>query len=224
MRISLISAWCFLSYTLGFETLGSPLVQLPPPPTLAPEGHALILEFEGFDARPAWPEGASGVTIGWGYDCGYYRSDVIKSDWHKMREDWVGRLAATSGITGQRARAKISQLRDILIDRQIGTEVFDNVDVAREYANCRKAYGKEAFEALRPNAQAALISLGFNRGYGMEGSNRKEMRNIRDAVPKRDYEYMAGQLRQMIRVWKGTKIENGMRRRRMAEAKLMETP
>jgi GH24 family phage-related lysozyme (muramidase) len=206
---------------VGLEALSAPLVNLPPPPELSPAGHSLILEAEGFDARPAWPLGSSGVTVGWGYDLGYSRADVIKSDWHELPQR--DRLAAVSGLTGRKAQAKIPELRDILIARDIGTRVFDLVDVAREYANCRRAYGKEEFDALRPNAQAALISLGFNRGYSMSGPNRVEMRNIRDAVPKRDYEYMAGQLRAMVHVWRGTSIERGMRNRRYAEAKLMET-
>jgi hypothetical protein len=152
------------------------------------------------------------------------RADVIRSDWHKLQSDYTSHLADQAGITGQAAKNRALALHYILIDRGIGTEVFDVVDVAREYANCRRAYGRDEFDALRPNAQAALISLGFNRGYKMEGPNRSEMRNIWDAVPRQDYPYMAGQLRAMTRVWRGTSIETGMHRRRYAEAKLMETP
>jgi hypothetical protein len=38
------------------------------------------------------------------------------------------------------------------------------------------------FENLRPNAQAALVSLVFNRGSSMTGANRLEMRNLRPLV------------------------------------------
>lgn len=197
-------------------------VVLPPPPYLTPEGESLIFEFEGFDARPAWPQGASGVTVGWGYDCGYYSPNIIKQDWHKLSGSYTQRLADTSGLTGRRAQAKISGLRDILIAHSIGDEVFRLVDVAREFKNCTRTF--PGFDSLRPNAQAALMSLTFNRGTSMIGDNRREMRNIRDYVPKMNYGAMASEFRKMIRVWKGTVIERGMTRRRNAEAKLMETP
>jgi GH24 family phage-related lysozyme (muramidase) len=196
------------------------LVELPEPPELTQAGHELILSFEGFDARPAWPQGASGVTIGWGYDLGYYSRAVIVGDWHELRNDWLERLSAQSGVTGRKAKDRIAQLRDILIERDIGTRVFDNVDVAREFANCKRAF--PGFIDLRPNAQAALISLTFNRGTSMIGNNRREMRAIRDLVPRKDYGGMATQLRLMIRVWYGTPIVRGMKNRRLAEAQLME--
>jgi GH24 family phage-related lysozyme (muramidase) len=101
-------------------------------------------------------------------------------------------------------------------------EVFNKIDVAREWTRAERAM--PGFEDLRPNAQAALISLGFNRGWSMTGDNRREMRAIRDAVPKKDYPEIASQLRKMIRVWTGTSIFNGMKRRRFAEAVLVETP
>lgn len=198
----------------------APLVSLPSAPKLSDKGHALILSFEGFDWRPAWPGGASGVTIGWGYDLGYYSRAVIAQDWRELDDQPRQRLATQSGVTGRAAQARVAALRDILIDHGIGTRVFDNVDVAREYANCRRAF--PGFEDLRPNAQAALISLTFNRGTSMIGDSRREMRAIRDLVPDKDYHGMAEQLRQMVRVWRGTTIERGMRNRRLAEAALME--
>lgn len=211
-------------------------VELPPPPVLTSTGTAfllstggreLVLDFEtggrsGYDPRPEWPGGASGVTVGVGFDTGYYSRSVILSDWHELIEHDRTRLSEASGITGQRARQKARELHDIIVQWDIATRVFDNVDVAREAVNCKRAF--PGFEDLRPNAQAALISLTFNRGSGLSGSNRQEMRNIRDLVPSRDYEGIALNLRKMVHVWRGTSIETGMRRRRLAEAKLVLTP
>src|ERR1039458_1533679 len=101
-------------------------------------------------------------------------------------------------------------------------EVFNKIDVARTWSQCERAF--PGFENLRANAQAAIVSLVFNRGASMTGDNRKEMRAIRDAVPKHDYTEMASQLRKMVRVWVGTDIYNGMKRRRLAEADLVLTP
>jgi hypothetical protein len=204
-----------------------PLIVLPAAPGLTQAGHDLILEFEtdgrsGYKARPEWPRGQSGVTVGIGYDCGYMSATVVRQDWHRLTPPDPDRLATTAGITGQKASAKLSSVRDVLVQWEFAIDVFDNIDVAREFASCRHAYTD--FDELRANAQAALISLGFNRGYQMSGPARSEMRAIRDLVPKRDYDGMAAQLRKMVRVWKGTVNERGLTRRRLAEARLMETP
>lgn len=198
------------------------ILGLPEKVTIAPAAHALILSFEGFDSIPDWPGEGSGVTIGWGYDCGYSDKSVIESDWHRIQDQPRHRLSATSGKTGQRAKQVVPTLRDISIPKDIGTEVFDDVDVTRWVTATRRAL--PGFDGLRPNAQGALVSLGYNRGWSMIGGNRSEMRNIKDLVPKQDYSGMANQVRSMVRIWKGTSIENGMRRRRYAEAALIETP
>jgi hypothetical protein len=199
-----------------------PIVALPSPPTLTPVAEKMITDGEGYDYRPTWAGGSSGVDVGYGYDMGYYSSTVIRQDWRALPQLDCTRLAAVSGITGRAAERLIKALHDIFVEKGIGTAVFRNVDVAREYASCKKAF--PGFEKLRPNAQGALISLTFNRGSGMTGPNRLEMRNIRDyGVPKQDYDYMADQLRKMSRVWRGTAIEAGMKNRRYAEAKLMLT-
>jgi GH24 family phage-related lysozyme (muramidase) len=100
--------------------------------------------------------------------------------------------------------------------------VFDRVDVSRTWSQCVKAF--PGFDELRPNCQAALVSLVFNRGASMVGNNRIEMRAIRDLTAKRDYDGIAGELRAMVRVWRGTDIYEGMYRRRYAEAQLVMTP
>lgn len=203
------------------------VIALPTPPPLTEAGRDLILEFEtggrgGYDQHPEWPGGASGVTIGIGYDLGYYSQVVIESDWKALQTQSRVRLERVSGKTGQRARAILPTVRDIFIEWAIATDVFDRVDVAREFASAKRVI--PGFEDLRPNAQAAWISLGFNRGWGFSGPNRVEMRLARDLVSTRDYEGMARQFVKMKRVWTGTSIELGMYRRRDAEAKLLLTP
>jgi GH24 family phage-related lysozyme (muramidase) len=198
------------------------ILGLPEKATITPAAHSLILSFEGFDARPAWPGEASGVTIGWGYDCGYSDKSVIESDWHKLSDQPRHRLADTSGKTGMRAKQVVPALRDINIGRDVGTEVFDDVDVTRWVTATRKVV--PGFDNLRHNCQGALVSLGYNRGWSLIGDNRREMRAIVSLAPKQDYSGMANQVRSMTRIWRGTSIENGMKRRRYAEAALIETP
>jgi GH24 family phage-related lysozyme (muramidase) len=198
------------------------VIELPATLGLTDGARKLILEFEGFDHKPDWPQGASGVTIAIGYDCGYNSNKVIKTDWHELQSSWRDRLADTSGLVGRKAQAVISGLRDIYVTTDIGSRVFDNVDVPREYDNCSRFM--PGCENLRPNAQGAIMSLGYNRGWGMTGDSRREMRNIRDLVPKKDYGGIANEIRKMKRIWEGTVIQNGMNRRRDAEARLVETP
>lgn len=228
-------------YTLWHTVSATPEATASPLPTVTPipltekgkalllssGGRALVLEFEtggerGYDPHPEWPGGSSGVTAGVGYDMGYYSRSVILSDWAAIKANDRNRLAETSGKKGQRARELIPGLRDIFIRWDIATDVFDRVDVAREFDNAKRAI--PGFLDLRPNAQAAWLSLGFNRGWSFSGPNRVEMRAARDLVPARDYEAMANQFRKMVRVWLGMPIERGMTRRRNAEADLLLTP
>jgi hypothetical protein len=189
-----------------------PTFVLPPPPVmpaparqllLSSGGRSLVLEYEtggksGYDPHPEAPDPRlSGVTWGIGYDGHYNSPTVIKMDWAILGSRNVDRLAAMHPYYGRSAQAHLKEVRDITVAWQTATDVFDNVDVAREFANAKRAV--PGFEKLRPNAQAAWISLGFNRGWAMSGPNRVEMREMRDLTPKRDYEGIAFQLRKMVR-------------------------
>ena len=77
-------------------------------------------------------------------------------------------------------------------------------------------------DKLPADAQGALVSLIYNRGSKMEGDSRREMRAIRDAVPKGDLKEIANQIRSMKRLWEG-KGMGGLLKRRDAEADLVES-
>lgn len=199
----------------------------PEPRPLSPKGYDLIIEFEvggisGYNPHPEAPDARySGVTWGVGYDAHQNSKPRIKDDWKELDPPKPDRLAETQPYYGRSAQQHLQDVRDILVKWSIANNVFLRIDVAREFASCRHAYS--GFDALRPNAQAALISLTFNRGTSTAGPTRTEMRNLVGLVPKADYAGMAAQFRAMKRVWRGTSIERGMTRRREAEAKLIET-
>ena len=73
---------------------------------------------------------------------------------------------------------------------------------------------------------AGLVSLVYNRGASMKDSpgsdNRREMRAIRDLVPRMDLRGIAAALRSMKRLWAGKGLD-GLLRRREAEAVLVES-
>lgn len=191
---------------------------------LTKASYSLIIEFEvggvsSYSPHPEAPDARfSGITWGVGYDAHQNSKARILGDWAALPT--APRLAATQPYYGRSAQAHLSDVSDILVKWALANDVFLNVDVAREFASCRRAY--TGFDSLRPNAQGALISLGFNRGYSTAGPTRVEMRQLVKLVPHQDYAGMAKALRDMKQVWRGTSIEHGMARRREAEAQLIE--
>ncbi len=206
------------------------LLTIPPRPEVSPDGLQLIYDYEvgggkayydRFLRRPEWPGGYSGVTVGVGYDLGYNSQSVILRDWHMVVER--ERLAGVAGITGQRAKAALGSVRDILISWDLANGVFQDVTLARFWGLTQRTF--PGFEKLRPNAQAALVSLVFNRGSSLVGESRREMRAIKALVPSEDYKGIAGQIRAMKHLWPlSSDVGLGLQRRRESEARLMETP
>lgn len=195
---------------------------------LSPKGWDLVMEFEvgggeGYYrkalARPTWPGGESGVTIGIGYDLGYTPRARFLSDWHSLPDEVRDRLGAVIGVKGLRARERCKELRDIVISWEDALEVFERETVPFWIAQTKVAF--PGVEGLPWDAASALVSLVFNRGPAMEGEKRREMREIREAVKRKDLKRIAQQLRAMKRIWQGKGLP-GLLRRRDAEAALVE--
>ena len=168
---------------------------------------------------PIWPGGASGVTWGIGFDGGHQTRAVIADDWQAHKH--VDRLVSTSGILGTRARDALPLYRDIPTAYEYAYEIFETRGLVEYERRTRRAFGNEKFDALCPEACAALTSTVYNRGAAMTGDSRREMRTIRDkCVPSQDYACLARELRSMSRLWRGTVNEKGLLARREAEAKL----
>lgn len=198
-------------------------------PIVSPPAVALIVRWEvgspSLYARryesPIWPGGASGVTWGIGYDGGHQTRQQIGLDW--SAHDAVSRLQATAGITGGAARPVVSQLRDVRVSYDLATDVFGAASLPRYHASARRAFGPDGFDELPADAQGALVSLVYNRGASMVGPGRTEMRSIRDVcIPGSDVHCIAGQIRLMCRLWRGTNLEAGLCGRREEEAGLAE--
>ncbi len=203
---------------------------MPPKPNLPAEGIALILEYEvgggvsyynKFLKYPTVPGGFSTCTIGIGWDFISVRTvDTFLSDWRELPGQSLIRLSPCVGQNHEQALAYLPKIRDILIEWDIAYAVFDQVTITRYYYLAKKTF--PGFEELDLRAQAAGTSLIFNRGQSLIGDRRKEMREIRNLIPRKDYKNIAIQIRKMKRLWKNTEIEAGMNNRREAEAKLVE--
>lgn len=197
---------------------------------LSPPAFDLIVQYETAGRatyerryiRPIWPGASSGATIGVGYDLGHASPQVILADWAEHPQQLE--LPRGAGVTGQAARAVTAQMQHVTTQWPLAQTVFRCTSVINYWRITERSFGKH-FANVSPNAQGALVSLVYNRGGSMTGDRRREMRVIRDeCLPRQDYACIAGQLRAMNRIWKGTDIEAGMQSRRNAEARLATTP
>ncbi|MEY2502390.1 MAG: hypothetical protein QOI07_2724 [Verrucomicrobiota bacterium] len=185
------------------------------------EALALILEAEGLDQPGQWPGGESGITIGVGYDLGFVTEEQFEEDWSPfLTSDEIDRLKDVIGLSGEKARERAGDFRDIKIKRADAEQVFKERTLPLYSQRTEDAF--PGLDQLPANVQGALVSLVFNRGPGMNGDSRREMRAVRDAVANGDLQEIANQLRSMKRIWEGKGLD-GLLRRRDAEADLVES-
>jgi len=184
--------------------------------------------------RPTWPKGASGVTVGIGYDLGYHTREEIRNDWQAagLEAYLVYRLEQAAGIKGREAERACSQMQDVEISWERAWWVFNERTLPKYIRQTLRAF-PDAHLKLSADGFGALVSLVFNRGTSMGDPNdpkdrerRKEMRNIqvllRD-VPAGPWlnDAMATQIRRMKRLWQDTG-QPGLLRRREDEAAMFD--
>ncbi len=171
--------------------------------------------------RPTWPGGASGVTIGVGYDLGQESS--FETDWSDvLTPDQMSALRPWLGVQGDRAAAGPGELKNTTIPWRAAWEVFIRRSLPDQVGTTRTAF--TGWEGMPRLCLGVLVSLVYNRGCRMTDSlhtpgDRTEMRAIRDAVAASRFEDIPAQLRSMQRLWP---IGNGVRDRRAREADLFE--
>lgn len=196
------------------------------------EGIDLILQFEvgggkeyyeKFLSHPTWPGYESGCTILIGIDLGYNTKESLDKDFSEIDPSIRKRLYPVLGVKGIKARDLLPSIKDIYFPWELAYEIFVNKTIPKWYELTKKTFRK--IDDFHPNVKSALTSLVFNRGTLIDDSDRRiEMKRIRDIhVPNKDYAGIAQEIRNMKRIWKGTSIENGMSRRREAEARLVES-
>jgi hypothetical protein len=172
-------------------------------------------------ARPTWPGGASGVTIGVGYDLGYQSG--FAADWSDLlTPTQMADLRPWLGRKGEVAKPGPAQLTTITIPWHAAWTAFIRRTLPQEIAATRATFTGPA--ALPPLCFGVLVSLVYNRGTGMSDTaghpgSRKEMRDIRDAIAAGRMTDVPAALRAMKRLWPESQ---GLRDRREREAKLFE--
>lgn len=190
----------------------------------------LILDFEGMDQPSKWPGQASGISLGHGYDLGYHSLSLFRGDWGPhLTPDQLDRLSAAVGKKGQAAANIAFRFTDIRITKAAADAVFMHSTVPQI-----KLWAAQTFpgvQTLPPDAQGALTSLVYNRGTDLQGPRRKEMLDIRTTVADASLSLhsklikIADLILAMNRLWLSTDPASGhpgIRRRRKAEAKLVQ--
>lgn len=168
-----------------------------------------------------WPGGASGVTIGIGYDCGYETRASIAADWGgKLPDAQVSELCSVAGIHGSPAHAHAEELHNVIdVPWAVALDVFASRDVPKWEKIVQDALPDS--EHLPADSFGALVSLAFNRGASFHepGPRYAEMRDIATLMEARRFAEIPMQIRSMARLWPGTK---DLRDRRQHEAALFE--
>jgi len=175
--------------------------------------------YEAHYQHPEWPGGASGVTIGIGYDLGYADQDKLEADWKsRVPDDMLDTMASCLGVHGGAARDLLHDVRDdITIPWDAAMAVFLQRDVPLWEGKVCAAIPAAA--NLSPDSLGALVSLAYNRGasFNLPGDRYREMRAIRDHVTAGQLDLVPDDFRSMKRLWPEMR---GLRDRRDAEANL----
>jgi GH24 family phage-related lysozyme (muramidase) len=187
------------------------------------ESFQFILEKEGYSKYPYVPAGASGVTIGYGYDLGQQSVLQVRQDLAQLyTQSDIETLIGAVGRRGDQARSILNSVRHISISEE------DSIALA---VRMKKRYAQLVIDAypgvmdLHPHCQGALLSLVVNRGNSFTRPNadsRLEMKQINDDLLNRIPEKIPSRLRSMKRLWEGKAGLGGLITRREDEAKLFE--
>ncbi len=175
--------------------------------------------YEANYQHPEWPGGASGVTIGIGYDCGYSKPDVIRADWgDKLPAAMVNALVGVAGITGPPAHSHAHELHGVVtVSWDAAMAVFMQRDMPKWEGIVTRALPNT--DLLTPDSFGALVSLSYNRGasFSNAGDRYREMRDIRDHMVRHEFSEIPDDFRAMKRLWPNVR---GLRDRRDHEAAL----
>jgi GH24 family phage-related lysozyme (muramidase) len=168
-----------------------------------------------------WPKGASGVTIGIGYDVGYVTRTWLHEDWDGLIDPGqASSLEMACEITGAKADALLSQLTTVKIPWTPAYQQFRERTVPLYVAETISALPN--CDKLSDDSLGALVSLVYNRGASFQnsGSRFQEMRAIRQHMAQGQFKLVANDLRAMKRVWQGNPAMKGLLVRRDLEAQL----
>ena len=183
---------------------------------------ALIQFFEGCLSHPNWPGKDSGITIGWGCDIGAAPESL--ADWQNyLNADDYAALDAVDGLRGLAAKNALASVQNILIPQAAADAVFFNCTLPAQTAATAEAF--PGANALADDSFGALVSLVYNRGPKLTGTNRGGMQAIHDDLAAGQSQWLdiVNQIAAMSTIWiptSGPPTSSNLPGRRLAEAAL----
>ena len=201
---------------------------------IGPVSYRLIIGFEVSSRahyerklhRPIKPGGASGVTIGIGYDLGFISLSQFREHWSDLLPaETTRRLESCLGKTRNAAAAALERVRDISIPYESAITVFERSTLPKFFVELNRHIRDDVLDKLSPPCAGALVSLVFNRGasFQREGDRFREMRAIREALHAGNLNVVPGLFRSMKRIWAGDPNLRGLLIRRDREADLFDS-
>lgn len=179
--------------------------------------------YERHYRKPEWPGGASGVTVGNGYDLGYASKEKIKQDFGgRVSPQMLAVMQSCSGVKGGAASQFLRSVKNqIDIPWSVAYAVFMERDVPQWTATLYRSLGPNC-DLLTPTCLGVEVGLIYNRGAGgfnMAGDRYTEMRQIKAAVADKRFPAIPAYHDSMARIWEGTSVA-GVAGRRHREAAL----
>ncbi len=170
--------------------------------------------YDSHAAFPHFPGVSSGVTLGIGYDLRFHEAAELERDWGAVLGPEA--LAKLKGHVGKKgSKDAVDALKAIRIPFPSAWRVFTRASLPKYVDKTRNAF--PGFDALPPLARGALVSLVYNRGAGMDGDKRREMRAIRDHIAGGRFDAVPAEFESMKRLWP---TNAGLKARRDKEAAL----
>lgn len=150
-----------------------------------------------------WPQGASGPTIGIGYDCGYVTQAEATADWSGIVDDTtLAAILRACGLRGELAHAFVrARGGSVTIPWDQAIKEFREREVpkwiervAAHLPNCGQ---------LAPDSLGALVSLAYNRGpsFDAPGPRYAEMRAIKALMAAQNFSKIPAEFMSMRRLW-----------------------
>jgi hypothetical protein len=199
--------------------------------TVSPRASDLIIAsevssrraYEQHYDRPVWPKGASGITIGIGYDLGGATAADLTEDWGAYLD---GRslkiLSQACGYSAGKAARLLTHLDPIRIPWDVALAQYERETLPRYIGETERALANTT--GLGPDSLGALVSLVYNRGLSFRDPDPRfqEMRDLSGHMQHSEFQSVPTDIRKMERLWTGQPDFKGVVLRREAEAALFE--
>lgn len=150
-----------------------------------------------------WPQGASGPTIGIGYDCGYVTVAEARADWAGIvSDDVIAHIVAACGMRGEAAHAFVqSRGSSVTVTWDQAIAEFQTREMPKWEARVSRTLPNSDF--LNGDCFGAIVSIAYNRGasFDLPGPRYAEMRAIKAHMAAKEFAKIPAEILAMRRLW-----------------------